>query len=495
MTNGHVRRHLGRRITRKQFLGFSAFGAASALGLFVAIDELERGAVDSHSSTNVPDNSPARGAVSGTRRGIPSSTTFTVDFRVKTRRLDIYSVGAAISTYGGRGGMANINRSPTWMAGLLGLGPTAWRIPLRYNRGRPGSSAQGSQSSGDAATYVRNIKRIGGQPVIVMGGDTSDNDFTAADAARLVHYFNDHGGQNGGPVHAWIIGNEYATPGNDPLGYQSQLAGWAAAMKSADATITLSAPAAPDMAHAGTAIAEAVRNAGRYIDYLSYHSYQGGAKGLEATHDYRLYALQYAREYITAQNFGARVSDVHPALEEYNWAPGEGPHEFFQWQSTVFTASVIGNSLSGGAHAYQYADSNGSLGLMNDGTLHEPSLSGSLFTKFPAYWGIGMWTGLNGTLRRYGDHLVGANSAVTALEVYATDNGKILAINKDTNDHHVTIGLGGSVAGTYAVWQTNAERPLSAPERVTLSEAYSKSVIALTLPAGTVSSIELLGRQ
>ena len=139
----------------------------------------------------------------------------------------------------------------------------------------------------------------------------------------------------------------------------------------------------------------------------------------------------------------------------------------------MFTASVIGNSLSGGAHAYQYADSNGSLGLMNDGTLDEPSQSGNLFTKFPAYWGIGMWTGLNGTLRRYGDHLVEANSAVAALEVYATDNGKILAINKDTADHHVTIGLGGSVAGTYAVWQTNAERPLAASP---LTVDYSRQV-------------------
>ena len=420
----------------------------------------------------------------------PAGTSTVVDFRNKTQPLNIYSVGATISTYSGNG-QANINKSATWKAGLAGLGPIAWRIPLRYNGGNPGSSAGGGQSSGDAATYIQNIKSIGGQPVVVVGGDTSDNNFTAADAAGLVHYFNDNGGQHGGPVHAWVIGNEYSNSGNDPIGYQAHLAGWASAMKAADPTITLSAPAAPDMRYADGPISASITNAAQYIDYLSYHAYQGQSYGLGATSDYETFPDTFTSKYITAQNFGARASQVHPALEEYNWAPSGGSTDFFQWQNTVFTASVIGHSLSAGAHAYEYSDSNGPLGLMNDGTSHTPALPGSLYTKFPVYWGIGMWTGLNGTFTGYGNNLVKASSSVSNVEVYATDNGKIIAINKDTANHSVTLGLGGVSSGTYDIWQTGQTNPTAAPTEVAKSAAFSDATISVTLPAGTVSSIDI----
>ncbi len=420
----------------------------------------------------------------------PTGTSTVVDFRDKTQPLNIYSVGATISTYDGNG-LANINKSATWKANLASLGPIAWRIPIRYNGGNPGSSAMGGQSSGDASTYIQNIKSIGGQPVIVVGGNTSDNDFTAADAAGLVHYFNDNGGQHGGPVHSWVIGNEYTNSGNDPIGYQAHLAGWAAAMKGADPTITLSAPAAPDMRYASGPISASITNAAQYIDYLSYHSYQGQSYGLGATSDYETIPESLASQYITTQNFGSRTSQVHMALEEYNWAPYGGSTDFFQWQNTVFTASVIGHSLSAGAHAYEYSDSNGPLGLMNDGSSQNPTLPGSLYTKFPVYWGIGMWTGLNGMFTKYGNNLVQSSSSVANVEVYATDNGKIIAINKDTSDHSITIGLGGITSGNYDVWQTNSTNPTSPPSEVNQSASFNNSTISITLPAGTVSSIDL----
>lgn len=421
----------------------------------------------------------------------PGGTTLTVDFRTNTYALNTYSIGGTISTYSG-GGSANINKSATWKSDLQALGPLAWRIPLRYNNGNPGSSAGGAQSSGDAATYIQNIKAIGGVPVVVVGGNTSDNDFSTADAAGLVHYFNDNGGQHGGPVHAWVIGNEYTSGGNDPIGYQAHLNSWASAMKAADPTITLSAPAAPDMKYADGAISASVTNASNYLDYLSYHAYQGASSGLGATSDYQTYANQYRSTYITNQNFGSRASSVQPALEEFNWAPYyTGNTEFYDWHNTVFIASVIGNSLSGGAHAYEYSDSNGALGLMNDGS-GQDNQPGSLYTKLPSYWGMAMWTGMNGTFRRFGNHLVTTSSGLSDVEVYATDNGKIIVINKGTSAHAVTIGLGGqSASGSYSVWQTSQSAPLAAPVETTTAGSYTNATISITLPAGTVSSVDI----
>lgn len=421
----------------------------------------------------------------------PAGTSLMVDFGSPTYALDIYSVGATVSTFTGNGS-ANMNKSATWKSNLQAIGSLTYRIPIRYNGGNPGSSASGGQTSGDAQTYIQNIKAIGGQPDIVVGGDTSDNNFSAADASGLVHYFNDNGGQHGGPVHAWVIGNEYTNGGNDPIGYQAHLRGWATAMKAADPTITLSAPAAPDMKYADGLISQAVSNAGPYIDYLSYHAYQGASAGLGATGDYETYANIYRNKYATAQNFGSRASKIDSALEEFNWAPYySGNAEFYDWHNTVFIASVIGHSLSAGAHAYQYSDSNGPLGLMNDGT-GKNNQPGGLYTKYPAYWGLAMWTGLNGTFRRYGDHLVKSSSSVPNVEVFATNNAKLMVINKDTIDHAVTIGIGGGAAtGNYSVWQTNKNAPLNAPTKVTVNASYSNSTISLVLPAGTVSSVEL----
>lgn len=422
----------------------------------------------------------------------PGGTALTVDFRTKGYALDSYSVGGTISTYSG-GGQANINKSATWKSNLQALGPLAWRIPLRYNNGNPGSSAGGAQSSGDAQTYIQNIKAIGGEAVIVVGGNTSDNDFTATEAAGLVHYFNDNGGQHGGPVKQWVIGNEYTNGGNDPVGYQSRLNGWAAAMKAADPTIKLSAPAAPDMKYADGPIGQSVANASQYLDYLSYHAYQGRSAGLGATGDYKTYADQYRNKYATSQYFGSRANQINSSLEEFNWAPYySGDAEFYNWQNTVFVASVVGNSLSGGARAFHYSDSNGPIGLMNDGSGQNGQV-GSLYTKFPAYYGLGMWTGLNGQFRRFGDNLVTANSTVANVEVFATSNGKIVAINKDAStDRTVTLGLGGQPAsGSYTVWQTSKANPLNAPTKVTNAASYSAQTISLTLPAGTVSSIDV----
>jgi hypothetical protein len=417
----------------------------------------------------------------------PTGTSVTVDFRTTTKRLDQWSVGSTISTYSG-GGSANINLSNSWLTTLKALGPMSWRIPLRYNAGNPGSSAGGAQSSGDAATYVSNIRAMGGTPYVIMGGNSSDNGFTDSDASGLVHYFNDNNGAvAGGKVARWVIGNEPEDEGGSEVTtYISSLPGWISAMKGADSSILVSAPAAAYWGSSSISSAAGVSG----VDILSYHAYDGGdidGTGFPQT-------SQYYNNVISMQGM---KSGIKYGVEEFNWHYDYNSlSDFYSWRNCCFTASVIGNVLSAGGHANHYSDSNGALGLLNDGS-GASSQPGSFLTPLPGYWGIGMWTGMNGQFRRFGNNLVSTNwtsqpnsGGVPLVECYACDNYKILLINKDTNPYAINLGFGGVSGGNYAVWQTNQSAPTSAPTRVSLG-TFSTSTISVTLPAGTVSSLEL----
>lgn len=138
-----------------------------------------------------------------------SSANVFVDFSTVGPPTSPLSVGSTISTYAGSG--TNLIKGPQkalWQRYLTELGPLVWRVPLYYHDGQVGSSAGGVHSGDEGRAYIQGIKAIHGTPMIVVGGTTSDNDIQASDAEALVHYFNDKGGQNGGPVDRYVIGNE-----------------------------------------------------------------------------------------------------------------------------------------------------------------------------------------------------------------------------------------------------------------------------------------------
>ena len=117
---------------------------------------------------------------------------------------------------------------------------------------------------------------MNGVPVVIVAGDTGDYDINPTTASQLVHYFNDKGGQNGGPINAWIIGNE---PGGSS--YWNNLGAVAKAIATADPSVavTISAPAIADMTQGfgnGGSYQQAVNDVGQYLTYLSYHAYVGG---------------------------------------------------------------------------------------------------------------------------------------------------------------------------------------------------------------------------
>jgi hypothetical protein len=410
----------------------------------------------------------------------------TVDFRTATFPLDQWSIGSTISTYSGSG-TANINLSSAWRAALAALGPLAWRIPIRWAGGSPGSAAGGANTAGDAVTYINNIRSIGGTPYIAIGGTGSDNGFTAIEAGNLVGYFNaDGGARAGGKIERWIIGNEPQNAGPAAIdSYITDLPARIAAMKAADPQILVSAPAAAYWDPATITRAAAVSG----VDILSYHAYDGAnldSSGFPETRHYRQHILD-----LRTMRPGLRYG-----LEEFNWHSFYGPDpDFYTWRNACFTASVIGQTLSAGGHAYQYSDSNGPLGLLNDGG--GQGQPGALLTRLPAYWALGMWTGLNGQFRRYGTNMVGctwtaqpAVGAVPVLDCFPTDNGKIVLVNKDTADYPITVGLGGVTGATYVVWATNPDAPTAAPTQ-TGTGAVTAGKLTLTVPGRTVLSVEI----
>ncbi len=421
----------------------------------------------------------------------PSGTNAVVDFRTNLAvpALNTYSIGDTISEFGSPN---NNIQNATWRGTLAKLGPLAWRIALRYKNNTAVGGAGGGDN-GNGANYIKDIRAMNGVPVIIVAGDTGDYDINQTTAKELVQFFNNNGGQNGGPVTAWIIGNE---PGGS---YWGQLGAAAQAIATADPSIpvTISAPAIADMTQGfgnGGSYQQAVQDAGQYLTYLSYHAYVGGdGKGVYATPEYLATAEQVKQTY-----------NKTPGLEEFNWnssCAGNGAG-YSDWESTVYIASIIGNSVAGGAHAYMYADSGGC------GTLSNGSNNGGIQagTPLPAYWALGIWTGMNGEFDRFGSQLVStsvggvivtdatgkeATGLAHEVELYATNNGKIVAINKNANAENMTIGLGGITTGTYNVWQTNPNTANAAITEVKGNTNFSGSEITISLPGHTVSSIDV----
>lgn len=406
----------------------------------------------------------------------PADANVTVDFSSVLVPVSVLGVGFVISTYGK--GAASINSGGPWKAALAALAPGHCRVPLRWNGGNPGSSAGGGQTSGDADDYVRAIKDIGAIPLVTFGGDASDNGFVPADGGKFVHHYNDGGGQNGGPVTYWTIGNEPDNTGG--IGpYQSSAPQAAAAMHAADPTVVLSAPEA---AYWDPSLLQWAAGQS-WIGLLSYHAYNGGDPAPGGFPDQSAYNANI-------KQLKAWAPGKVPCLHEFNWHYAGGASQFFDWHNTCFAADVIGQVLSAGGHATLYSDANGPLGLMNDGG--GQGQPGSTGTPLPSYWGLGIWTGMNGEFFRYGKNMCPASTTYpgTTLSAFASDSGKIVLVNKGTAALPLVISMPGKTTGTYEAWETNAGSPTS-PVTRSASASYTGGVIEYAIPGSTAASVDV----
>lgn len=443
---------------------------------------------------------------------LPEGGNAAVDFSAALPGSELtgISFGSCISTYSGDGQDVNIIKgtdaeSAAWRTTLGELGPVAWRIPLAWNAGSPGSSATGARSSGDAAGYVSAIRSIGGTPIVAVGGTTGDNDILAADAAALVHYFNDHGGQNGGPVEHWIIGNEPDNGGDAAFGLDAYIHGGkggsgfstiARAMRAATTrALEIAGPAMASWATGKEADYDAFFDAcGPDVDVVDFHMYDGA--DLPRYSD----AMTWLHRAIASRPGMAERAAVQ--LGEYNWMwqyrePDSGARQFYTSRNTVAGACTIGRVVEQGGRAYQYSDNNGPLGLITPGNGAHGAPAG-LRLPTPSYFGIKMWTGGN-LFRRPTGAMAACTTALPDVEVFASTGAKnVVLVNKSlTRARDVELAVHGAPAsGTYEVWQTvQGMSPSDTtgpqwqdPVRIA-SGSYSGGRITFSAPATTVSTV------
>jgi hypothetical protein len=467
------------------------------------------------SATSYFTTASTTGTGGGGGGGTPPPTTGTnatvnFDQNLGVPALNDYSIGDTISTYGASDG-STISTNATYRNTLAALGPLAWRVPERLT----GAVPTGAGTGGGGTGYVQAIRQMNGVPVVIAAGQTGDDNFNDTQIQALAKYYNANGGQNGGPVTHWIVGNEPEGAGGFGA-YATNVPGVVNAIDAGSTGVSGLAISAGTVWDQGDISLLSQIAGDKGVTYLSWHAYQGGDGNGSNSGQYS--GPIYESEEQQAQKI-ATSGGKQSGIEEFNWNSGCGNGGAVDtYQNELFIASVIGNILAGGgSHAYMYSDTNGSDGC--------DTLSSAANGQRPAYWALGMWTGMNKEFDRFGSNLVdtkvanvdvtdptgkeNTNSLAHQVELFATNNGKILAINENNAGEPMTIGIGGYKSGTYTVWQSGSgnvnatdEGTTGAPKELLVNPSnvnsghtftFSGSKLSITLPAGSISSIDVSG--
>lgn len=461
--------------------------------------------------------SAGQAALTATLAGCtPVHANVSVDFSaiLKGSELSPLSFGSCISTYSGDSENVNIikgtaTESAAWRTTLGELGPLAWRIPLAWNAGRPGSSAGGARTFGDAGEYVSAIRSIGGIPVVVVGGTSGDNDILASDAAALVHFFNDHSGQNGGPVDHWIIGNEPDNGGEAAFGMYAYIHGGKGssgfntivdAMRAATGrALEIAGPSLVTYASWNEDLYDAfLDSCGDDVDVVSFHMYDGA--NLTRYSD----AMTGLQQAVASRPSTSGRVDVQ--LGEYNWMwhyeePRHGAAQFYTSRNTVAGACIIGRIVERGGRAYQYSDNNGALGLIRPGGGTDGAPTGHRLPT-PSYYGLKMWTGGN-LFRRPTGSMATCTTALAEVEVFASTGKKnVVVVNQALSRAHdvMLVVRGTPAAGRYEMWQTVQGMAPGDPTGAqwkdpvgVASGSYRNGTISFTASPMTVSTVLIDG--
>lgn len=419
--------------------------------------------------------------------------TATVNFTNVVQAVDPLGAGFVCSEFSG----VPLATSSSFKATCAALAPGHVRCSVAWLGGSPGYGAGGSGNKpGTAVGLINAITSIGALPLVSVNGGSSDNGFSSSDGGNLVSYLNASGRLAGGPVKYWSIGNEPDNTGG--VGnYESLAPPTANSMLSAAAAlnqqIVIGAPAA---AYWDTGLLQWAAGQS-WCGSLSYHAYDAndspgsdnGGGGYSNTSEYYKQTgilRSYANPYGAGRLYG---------VEEFGWnssaGTSSGPNNTYQ--GTIWYGDAMGQLLSSGAHGTVYADQNAGLGIIDDG-----SQGHSQGTPRPPYFGIGIWTGMNGQFKRYSSNFVSASSSypATDLSIYACDNGKIVVFNKDATANSLVISMtlaNGVTSGTYVVSSTGGIGTPFAAIVTSAVQSFSGSQISITIPGGTAVSIDVSG--
>lgn len=418
-----------------------------------------------------------------------ASPNVTVDFNKTVTTADPYAFSGTISTYGNQGTIVN---SPKQRTNLSNLGLGLYRIPLQWNNGKPVSSAEGAAGGPSADTWVANIKAIGAQPMVVLGG-SQDNNFTPQDAANMVRHFS---GTN--KVTYWVIGNEPDNRGISMDQYCSIFNSTVDAMKAVDPTIKVAGPALTDYEDY------------KYADYDKFLACAGSRVDIVDFHDYGE-RTQNLSDNITkqAERYEAKIKDLRARIQrivpnrasqitiqvgEWNLTPianGDLDERMYSGGTTVYGALAAGNIAKAGARGHQYSDQNNPLGLTFESQTVAGNFGKTIADPMPLYHGIGMFTGEK-LFRGFGKQFVETTSQSANISAYASTNQKniVLANKNQTQAELATVELKGFNGGTAEIWQTDKNKPFDAPAKK--ATVNVKDLVEYELPAWTVTTIVLI---
>lgn len=420
----------------------------------------------------------------------------TVDFSTLIMTLPQGAFSGTISTYGSTG---NINVSAKQRAALKSLGLSIYRVPLQWNGGNVVSSA-GGHPAGSGDDWIKNIRAVGGIPMIVIGG-SADNNYTPAEAASLVDHFNGKGGTKATKVIYWVVGNE---PDNQstPMSQTCDLFNRTYdAMKAVDPNIKVAGPALASYdvgSNKAEEYREFLRCSGSRVDIVDFHDYgadsKDAAKNVQentAIYEDRIKALRADIQTIVP----ARANQIEIQLGEYNMSAfghGDNDPRFYAGATTVFGALVSGHVARAGGRSHQYSDQNNPLGLTFENQGVASQFGKTVADPLPIYHGIGMFTG-EGLFRKFGMQMVQTSTTLPNVEIFASTNDKnIVVINKDpAATQNIAINLNGYPGGMVDVWQTNKDKPFDAPVKKTPLSVGSQ--IAYALPPYSVTTFVLFG--
>jgi len=429
-----------------------------------------------------------------------ATTNTAVDFTKQTQVLANKAFSGSVSTFGD-----GLTKSAVHRSAVASLGLGMYRVPIQWNNGNPISSAGSGPKdiSGDA--WISNIKAVGAEPVLVVGG-THDVNFSAQDAANLVTYFNK---TKNNRVNYWVVGNEPSNPGSDMniQQYCTLFNNSYDAMKAVDPTIKIAGPAWAY--YDANNIRDFLNCAGSKVDIVDFHFYAMGESYLSTDT-----ALSRTKEWedkvketrqIIDQIAPNRSNQIEIQVGEYNWSfisangyPGrnfdepdkQGDDRMYQSTSTVWGASVAGHIAAAGGRGHMYADLNGGLGMTFEKPLAADYYGKKLSDPMPIYHGLRMFSG-GDLFRGFGTSMVQASTSLPNVEVFASNNNKnIVLINKNpATTHLASIQLNGFSKGTADIWQTNKDTPFDAPQRKAILNITNK--VEYDLPPYSVTTMVL----
>lgn len=451
------------------------------------------------------------------------SSNVTVNFNSTTAVLPPGAIGVDVSTYDASGS-SNITSDATQAAALKTLGIGFAKVPIQWANGAPVSAANGGDTKVSAEAWISSIKQTGAIPEIVIGGGaddktssnssiSTDDNFTATDAANLVKYFNTPGTSTYNPVTYWAIGNEPDGGGLSVSQYCTLFNAAATAMKAVDPTIKIDGPTFSF--YSESSMQQFLTCAGSNLDIVDFHAYGTGnqpvldnATLLSQTSTDEQYIKQIRQMINTTDP--SRASQMQIQVGEYNlsytyndnygssWTASGKESRFFDPVETVWGASTLGGILEAGGRGMQYGDRNGALGTTFDGSFN--SVVGAHYgttvktdDPMPIYHAQGMFTG-ESLFRGFGTNVVSSSTTLPNVDVFASSNDDdIVLVNKNPSTaESATIDLTGFAGGSADVWQTSNSNPLAAPTKVS-TIANVTSSLTVNLPAYTVTTIVLNG--